>query len=118
MFDEDNNKKDDRGPKKPPGGFKVPMFTWVAWIAIIGSVVALMMVKNHLTTQTGNNMSQSEFLQKFASNQIAHATISYNPQSLPLTQISGTYYEADKNGNIVMQPNGKPTEESFVIPNA
>jgi cell division protease FtsH len=110
MFDEDNNKKDDRGPKKPPGGFKVPTFTWVAWIAIIGSVVALMLVKNHLTTPTGNTLSQSEFLQKFESNQIVHATISYNPQLLPLTQISGTYYQADKSGKVVEVP--------FTIPNA
>ena len=47
MFDEDNNKKDDRGQKKPPGGFNVPPFTWIAWIAIIGGIVALMVVKNH-----------------------------------------------------------------------
>ena len=118
MFDENDNKKDDRGQKKPPGGFKIPPFTWVAWIAIIGSVVALMVVKSHLVTQTSNNLSQSEFLQKFESNQIAHATISYNPQSLPLTQIAGTYFQTDKDGNVIKQPNGKPVEVSFTIPNA
>ena len=38
MFDDDLNQRkgDDRGPKKPAGGFNVPTFTWVAWIAIIG----------------------------------------------------------------------------------
>jgi cell division protease FtsH len=118
MFDENDNKKDDHGQKKPPGGFKVPPFTWIAWIAIIGSVVALMVVKSHLTPQTSNILSQSEFLQKFESNQIAHATISYNPQSLPLTQIAGTYLQADKDGNVVKQPNGKPIEVPFTIPNA
>src|SRR5271170_8088863 len=110
MFDEDNNKKDDRGPKKPPGGFKVPTFTWVAWIAIIGSVVALMLVKNHLTTPAGNTLSQSEFLQKFESNQIVRATITYNQQLLPLTQITGFYYQTNNNG--------KSVEVPFTIPNA
>jgi cell division protease FtsH len=112
MFDEDNNnnnKKDDRRSKKPPGGFKVPTFTWVVWIAIIGSVVALMLVKNRLSTPAGNTLTQSEFLQKFESNQIAHATISYNPQLLPLTQITGTYY-TNNSGRLVEVP--------FTIPNA
>jgi cell division protease FtsH len=110
MFDENDNKKDDRGQKKPPGGLKIPPFTWVAWIAIIGSVVALMVVKSRLVTQTSNTLSQSEFLQKFESNQIAHATISYNPQSLPLTQIAGTYFQTNKDGKPIVVP--------FTIPNA
>jgi cell division protease FtsH len=110
MFDEDNNKKDDRGPKKPPGGFKVPTFTWVAWIVIIGGFVSLMVVKNHLQAPAGNTLSQSEFLQKFESNQIAQATININPQTAPLTQISGTYYQTDKDG--------KPAAVPFTIPNA
>ncbi len=94
MFDENDNKKDDRGQKKPPGGFKIPPFTWLAWIAIIGSIVALMLVKNYHAIQSNNTLSQSEFLQKFESNQIAHATISYNPQSLPTRRnITGTYFQ-------------------------
>jgi cell division protease FtsH len=108
MFDEDDKKKDDK--KKPPGGFNVPTFTWVAWIAIIGSIAALMVVKNHYVTQTSNNLSQSEFLQKFESNQIAQATISVNQQTAPLMQITGKFYQADKDG--------KNVEEPFVVPNA
>ncbi len=40
MFDDDLNQRkgDDRGPKKPAGGFNIPTFTWVAWIAIIGCI--------------------------------------------------------------------------------
>jgi cell division protease FtsH len=104
MFDENDNKKDDRGQKKPPGGFRIPAFTWIAWIAIIGGVVALMVVKNHLADQTGKPLSQSEFLQKFEANQIAEATININPQTAPLTQIVGTYYQTETNGVAVKVP--------------
>ena len=115
MFDDDSKSKssDDRGPKKPPGGFKVPPSTWLAWIAIIGSIVALMLLHNHMTTQAGT-LSQADFLQKFESNQIAQATINFNPQSAPLTEITGTYYKTDKDGKIV-----KPqVEVPFVVENA
>ncbi len=65
MFDEDqNNKENDRGHKKPPGGFKLPPTTWVAWIAIIGSIVALMLVQDRMTTQAGTAVSRG-FFQKF-----------------------------------------------------
>ena len=118
MFDDDLNQRSggDRGPKKPPGGFKVPMSTWILWIGILGGLVALMMLKSHMTTQ-GEALSQSDFLQKFHSNQIAHATVNFNSQSSPLTPITGTYYRTDKAGNIVKE-NGKPVEVQFSSPNA
>ena len=48
MFDEDQN-KGDRGPKKPPeGGFKFPPMAWGMWIIILGSLIALMVVKNRV----------------------------------------------------------------------
>jgi len=47
MFDEDQNKKSD-DPKKPPGGFKVPSATWLAWIAIVGSIGALMLLHSRM----------------------------------------------------------------------
>ncbi len=111
MFDDDSNQRNggDRGQKKPPGGFKVPVSTWILWIAILGGLVALMMLKSHMTTQ-GDVLSQSEFLQKFNSNQIVHATINFNSQSSPLTPIAGSYYKAGGNG--------KPVEAQFSAPNA
>ena len=84
-------------------------------IAIIGSPIALFLnskVKTRVVT-----LNESEFLQKFASNQIAHATISLNPQLATLMQIQGTYYQADKDGVIVKQSNGKPVEVPFEMPN-
>ena len=80
MFDEDQNKKKGDDPKKPPGGFKVPSATWLAWIAIIGSIGALMLVHNRMGAPD-STLKQADFFQKYESNQIAQATINYNLQS-------------------------------------
>jgi cell division protease FtsH len=109
MFDDDSNQRNsgDRGQKKPPGGIKVPTSTWILWIAILGSIVALVVLKSHMTTQ-GETLTQAEFLQKFNSNQIAHATVNFNSQSSPLTPITGTYYKTGKDGKTVEVPFGSP----------
>ena len=80
MFDDDSNQRNggDRGQKKPPGGFKVPTSTWILWIAILVGLVALMMLKIAHDDRRANTLSQSDFLQKFNSNLIAHATINFN----------------------------------------
>jgi cell division protease FtsH len=125
MFDDDLNQRNggDRGQKKPPGGFKVPMSTWILWIAILAALMALVMLRSRMTTQ-GDILTQSQFLQKFSSNQIAHATVNFNSQSSPLTPISGTYYKTDKAGN-KLDKNGKITTNenlaemvTFSSPNA
>ena len=105
MFDDDQNQGNNngRGPQKPPGGLKVPTTTWLAWIVIIGSIGALMLVHQRMGVQTGT-ISEPEFLQKFESNQIVSAVISYNPQSAPLTQITGKYYKTEKDGSISKPP--------------
>ena len=105
MFDEDQNQgsNNGRGPQKPPGGLKVPTTTWLAWIVIIGSIAALMLVHNRMSVNPGT-ISEPQFLQMFESNQIASAVISYNPQSAPLTQITGKYLKADKDGKMAEVP--------------
>ena len=110
MFDDNqSNKPNDRDPKKPAGGFKLPPTTWVAWIAIIGSIVALMLLRDHMNTQAGT-LSQADFFKLFQSNLIAQATVSFNPQTEPLTEITGSYYQTDKDG--------KKVEVPFVVKNA
>ena len=53
MFDEDPN-KDGHGPKKPQtGGFKFPPMAWGMWIIILGSLVALMVMKNRVMAPNG-----------------------------------------------------------------
>ena len=106
MFDEDQNKKKGDDPKKPPGGFKVPSATWLAWIAIIGSIGALMLVHNRMGTPD-STLKQAVFFQKYESNQIAQATINYNLQSGNLIEIVGTYYKIEKDGSIAKE-NGNP----------
>jgi len=111
MFDNDSNPKDGGGKKKPSGnGFNnIPTVTLLAWAAIIAATVGLFMMKNHYTAPA-IVLSQSEFLTKFQSNQIAHATINFNAQSSPLTPIAGEYLETAKDG--------KQTKVPFVSPNA
>ena len=106
MFDEDQNKKKGDDPKKPPGGLKMPSAAWLAWIAIIGSIMALMLLHNRMAVQD-STLKQADFFQKYESNQIAQATINYNLQSGNLIEIVGTYYKTEKDGSISKE-NGKP----------
>jgi serine/threonine protein kinase len=90
--------------KRPskPGDITPPRFSRLAivttaFLALIVSAIILMHV-NHRNTTTVEILSQSEFLQEFASNQVTHATIILNQQSLPLSKIEGTYYKGSQNG--------------------
>jgi cell division protease FtsH len=112
MFDDDLNqrKSDDRGPKKPAGGFNLPTFTWVAWIAIIGLLVAWALFHTKLTPQPGP-LSESDFLKKFEANQIVNAVVNDSLQSSRFVQIVGKYYKADKDGNLIKPP----AEVPFIV---
>jgi cell division protease FtsH len=111
MSDKDQKKENDRGPKKSPEGFRLPAMTWIAWIVILGSFITLMLVQRRLATPD-TVLSQYDFFQKFQSNSIVSATVNFNPQTAPLTEISGTYYKTDKDKN------GKPVVAPFVVKNA
>jgi cell division protease FtsH len=112
MFDDDNNKRGaDNGQKKPPGGgFKISSMTLLAWVAIIAATVALFMMKERYAAPA-TQLSQSDFLSKFQSNAIAHATINLGGQTSQLTPITGTYYREDKDGKLTKE------EVPFVAPN-
>jgi len=92
MFDDDSNLKENGGQKKPAGnGFnKIPVFTLLAWAGIIAAAALLFLMKQRITTPA-TDLTQSEFLDKFASNQIVEAKIVVNQQSLPLEDITGTF---------------------------
>ena len=94
----------------------MPTTTLVAWIAIIGGITALMLLQHRLGAPDGN-LSQHAFFQKFQSNQIASATINFNPQTAPLTEIDGSYYKTDANG-VLVKENGQPVKVPFVVKNA
>ena len=110
MFEDDSNSNKDA--KKPPGGAnKFSVFTIVAWAAIIAAMVGLFAMQKGMHPAAAKPIDQSVFLQKFESNQIAHATIMVNQQTLPLCEITGSYYLLD---------DGKLTTntEAFVVGNA
>ncbi len=113
MFDDDNNLKDTGGQKKPPGNSfsKIPVFTLLAWAGIIAAAVVLFMMKQRIAVPAAPIM-QSEFLEKFDSNQIASATILVNQQQMPLTEITGSYFRVEKDGKLTKD------EIPFVVHNA
>jgi cell division protease FtsH len=111
MFDNDSNSKDNGGQKKPPGkGFdRSYLFTMLVWAAIIAAAVTVYSMKNRITTPS-TVLSQSDFLSKFQSNQIAHAQINLGGQTSQLTPINGTFYQVDTK-------TGRTNEVGFIAPN-
>src|SRR5690606_262141 len=64
------------------------------WIAIIGSIIMLVMMKGKMDAP-GMLLTQADFMAKVEANQIVPgARINYNPQS-PLQEISGEYYKSE-----------------------
>lgn len=110
MPEENRNNNDDKAPRKQ-GEFRVPPRTWVIWIAIIGGIILLMLLRARMDSQ-GQMLTQYEFFQKVESNLIAQATINYSPQSPLLTEIVGKYYKTkpDAEGN-----RAKKAEEDTVL---
>jgi cell division protease FtsH len=108
----DNNRlNDDDKDSRKGGEFKVPPRTYMVWIAILAGTVLLMVLKTKVDGQA-ENLSQFKFLQLVDSNQIAQATIKYNPQSPYLTEIDGKY-KADAEGKklVVFHTKARLTEK-------
>src|ERR1039458_6016934 len=80
-------------------------------LIIIGAIVALTTSRSHYSTPA-MELSQSDFLNKFQSNEIAHATITVNEQTSPLVTITGTYFKTDKDGGLTKE------EVPFAVNNA
>jgi cell division protease FtsH len=112
MFDDDSNLKDNGGSKRPSGNSfnKIPVFTLLAWAGIILAAAVLFLMRQHIATPAAA-ITESEFLDKFASNQIAGANVIVNQQALPLVEITGTFYQVE-NGKVTQ------TEVPFVVHNA
>ena len=108
---DDKNNDQNRNPKRGPG-LRIPPRTWLVWAVVISTIVLLLLFKGRMEEQ-GEVLSQAAFMQKVESNQIAKATITYDPQSPFLTEIAGKYYKTDLNGNVVKDANDKPVEVMF-----
>jgi len=116
MFEDDSNKKTP--DRKPPGGgdggggSKIQM-TMLVWAGIIMVLIFLLYMKGHVNlTPNSKTWTQSEFLNNFASNQIAHASINIGNQTSSLTPVSGEYYTG------AVDKDGKKVTAAFVVPNA
>src|ERR1051326_4364529 len=107
--DNKHNNEDDKNSKKG-GEFRVPPRTWVVWIAIFGGIILLMVMRDRWESP-GQLINQYKFQQLVASNQIAKATINYNPQDPYLTEIVGKYYKTDSSGARIQGKDGDQTED-------
>jgi cell division protease FtsH len=99
MAEENRDNGGEKSPKRN-GDFRVPPRTWIVWIAIIGGILSLMMMKEKMDPPS-RTLSQYDFFRKLDSNQIASATINYSAQSAFLTEITGKYYNTDADGNVI-----------------
>ena len=99
MSDGRSNQQDFGGQQQPPGNRykKIPVLTLVLWAGIIAATVVLFFMKQHIR-EPARQITQAEFFDKFASNQIVRATVVVNQQALPLVEITGTYLKTDQNG--------------------
>ena len=111
MSDDNKTSNDDeKTPKR--GEFRVPPRTWLVWIIIFGGIVVLMLAKDRMD-QPGDPLNQYQFFQKVDSNLISKATITYNPQSPYLTEITGKYFKLDSAGNRMKDGVGHDVEFAF-----
>lgn len=116
MFDDRTSQNDPGVQQRPPGDGiqmpkkQVPVFTLVAWAGVIAAVAVLFLNKQHPNASAAP-ISQAEFLDKLDSNQIASATVEVNQQTMPLAEVTGTFYEVDKDGKVTS------TEIPFTVHN-
>src|ERR1039457_519458 len=100
----DDNKSNDKDKNANKGGeFRVPPRTWIVWVAIIGSIVTLVMLKGKIEYQ-GDELYPQQFLQLVDSNLIASVSLNFSPQSHPVAVVEGTYFKTDEKGEKIKPP--------------
>ncbi|HZV34310.1 MAG TPA: ATP-dependent zinc metalloprotease FtsH [Verrucomicrobiae bacterium] len=75
----------------------MPSRNWIVWILVIMCVVVVVLFRNQYDQQ-GEPISQAKFKQLLDKGQIAKATVTFNAQSPFSKDISGKYYDVDKDG--------------------
>ncbi|MEK7782209.1 MAG: AAA family ATPase, partial [Verrucomicrobiota bacterium] len=111
MADDNKSNGDDKNARKPGG--RMQPSTIIVWIAIIGGMSLLFLMKDKWGEAPRAVLSHYEFMQKVDSNLIASAKINYGAQSSYLTEVTGSYFVVDEAGNKKVNPDGKPTEVLF-----
>jgi cell division protease FtsH len=89
MADDNKSSEKDKNPNKG-GEFRVPPRTWIVWVAIIGSIITLVMLRGKLDSPAETLFSE-QFLQKLDSSLVVSASVVFNPQTHPVAIIEGTY---------------------------
>ncbi|HEY6167647.1 MAG TPA: ATP-dependent zinc metalloprotease FtsH, partial [Verrucomicrobiae bacterium] len=89
----------DGGKNDKRGEMRVPPRTWILWIAILGAIPLLMMLRDR-TEVRARTISLGELVAAVDSNKVDSATITYSPQS-PLKDIRGQFTEKTADGRPV-----------------
>ena len=98
MADDNKQNDKDKNPNKGGGEFRVPPRTWIVWVAIIASIVALVMFRGKLEP-AGDELNPQKFLELVDSNLVAAVSLNYSAGQGPVAVIEGTYYKTDAKGN-------------------
>ena len=80
---------DELSPKTT-GEFRVPMRTWIVWIAIFGGIIFVMLARDRWEVQS-ERISQHRFEELVDAGQIVRAKVNYNAQNSALNEVIGTY---------------------------
>ena len=72
MSDDNKHTDEEKTPRK--GEFRVPPRTWIVWVAIVGGLILLMLMKDRWESQA-DIVKQYKFQQLVESNDIVEATI-------------------------------------------
>ena len=94
---DDKQPTDDKLKPKKGAEFNGPPRVWLLWLLIITGVMTLMFLKERMDVPQ-ETMPQAVFMQKVMSNEIANATITLDPQSPYLREITGQYLKKSKIG--------------------
>ena len=85
----DDNRSNDNGKYKN-GDPKVPPRTWLLWIAIIGAVPLLVVLRDRVDSRF-TTLQPSKFFELVDNKKIISGVINFNPQASELREIRGKY---------------------------
>ena len=109
----DNQHKPENGKNDSNEDTKLGTKTLFVWLAIVLAIVALLTFKKPGQPQA-KILGYKEFIEKVDANLVRRATITYNPQTSDLREITGNYIEVGDSGKPVLV-DGKEKESPFVI---
>ena len=76
----------------------MPKRIYLLWIAIIGLIPILVILRQNEASRRTTQLSQHEFMQKVENDLIVHATITLDRESPYLRDVRGRYWKADAQG--------------------